>query len=499
MIRVASYCRVSTDKEDQANSFETQVRYFKEYIQHRPEWVLAGIYADEGITGTSTKKRTQFNRMMNDAYERKFDILITKEVSRFSRNILDAIAYTRELKTLGVYVIFMNDGFSTADPDAELRLSIMGAIAQEESRKTSTRVTWGQTRQMEKGVVFGRSLLGYDVKGGRMTVNPEGAELVCLIFHKYAVEKMGTTSLCRWLEEHGYKTSSGNPHWSNSHLVKILKNEKYVGDLVQKKTYTPDYLSHEKKTNPGEKIVIPNHHEPIVDRELWELAQKELSKNSRKRTAAGVQSKKHLFSGLIRCGECGKCFVSHSKRGADGSIYRRWVCSGRDCHVGRILRDDDALNMVKTALAALDLDVEGVIDQVVKVAALAVKSEENSTLDSTQRLQRELERYTKKKAIALERYLDGTLSQEEMELMRHWYDQETKKLRQRIDSVEKRQATQLDTQQLPITMDCRLRTLLCGEDISQLLHRTVLESIHVYKDRHLELRFCGLKQVFRFE
>ena len=148
MISVASYCRVSTDKDDQANSFAAQQRYFKDYIDRQPDWELYEVYADEGITGTSTKKRTNFNRMIHDAHMGKFKLIITKEVSRFSRNILDTISFTRELKSLGVGVLFMNDGISTLEPDAELRLSIMGSIAQEESRKTSTLVKWGQTRQM---------------------------------------------------------------------------------------------------------------------------------------------------------------------------------------------------------------------------------------------------------------------------------------------------------------------------------------------------------------
>ena len=144
MIKVASYCRVSTDRDDQANSFESQQRYFREYIDRQPDWELYQVYADEGITGTSTKKRTAFNQMIADARLGKFQLILTKEVSRFSRNILDTITYTRELKMLGVGVLFMNDGISTLEPDAELRLSIMGSIAQEESRKTSTRVKDGR-------------------------------------------------------------------------------------------------------------------------------------------------------------------------------------------------------------------------------------------------------------------------------------------------------------------------------------------------------------------
>lgn len=189
MIKIASYCRVSTNKDDQANSFESQQRYFKEYIDRQPDWELYLTYADEGITGTSTKKRVQFSHMINDAYMGKFNLIITKEVSRFSRNILDTISFTRELKALGIGVLFMNDGINTMEPDAELRLSIMSSIAQEESRKTSSRVKWGQTRQMEQGVVFGHSMLGYDVKNGKMTANPEGAKIVKLIFQKYGIEK----------------------------------------------------------------------------------------------------------------------------------------------------------------------------------------------------------------------------------------------------------------------------------------------------------------------
>ena len=176
MISVAAYCRVSTDKDDQANSFTTQQCFFREYIENHKDWKLYEIYADEGITGTSTKQRVQFNRMISDAYNQRFQLLLTKEVSRFSRNILDTIMYTRDLKDLGIAVRFLSDGINTMDPDSELRLSIMASIAQEESRKTSNRVVWGQTRQMEKGVVFGHSLLGYDVQDGKIHINPRGAE-----------------------------------------------------------------------------------------------------------------------------------------------------------------------------------------------------------------------------------------------------------------------------------------------------------------------------------
>ena len=223
-MKVAAYCRVSTDKEDQINSFESQRKYFREYIERRPNWELYQIYADEGITGTTTKKRAAFNHMIADAQLHRFDLILTKEVSRFSRNILDTISYTRKLRRLGIGVVFMNDGINTLDPDSELRLSIMGSIAQEESRKTSSRVKWGQTRRMEQGVVFGRSMLGYDVRDGKMTINPQGASVVRLIFQKYVYEHKGTTVIARELRESGYKTLTGSPNWRNTIILKILKN-----------------------------------------------------------------------------------------------------------------------------------------------------------------------------------------------------------------------------------------------------------------------------------
>lgn len=278
MTDVAAYCRVSTDSDDQINSFESQKSFFCGYINKNPDWRLTEIYADRGTTGTSTKKRTAFNKMIADAKSGRFSLIVTKEVSRFARNTVDTLQYTRELKRIGVGVYFMNDNINTLDSDAELRLAIMASIAQEESRKTSERVKWGQKRRMEQGVVFGRNMLGYDVRDGRMYINDEGAEVVRRIFDKFANEGKSTYKIARELSEEGYKTITGNEIWSNTVVLKILRNEKYCGDLIQKKTFTPDYLTHEKKYNHGEEelVILRNHHTPIVSRELWNRAQDRL-------------------------------------------------------------------------------------------------------------------------------------------------------------------------------------------------------------------------------
>ncbi len=515
MIKVASYCRVSTDKEDQANSFEAQQRYFKEYIDRQPDWELYEVYADEGITGTSTKKRTQFNRMINDARMGKFKLIITKEVSRFSRNILDTISYTRELKYLGVGVLFMNDGISTLEPDAELRLSIMGSIAQEESRKTSSRVKWGQTRQMERGVVFGTSMLGYDVNDGRLTVNPEGAEVVKLIFHKYGVEKKGTTVIARELREAGYKTYNGNTNWSNSHIVKILKNEKYVGDLVQKKTFTPDYLTHDKKYNHGEEemVCLTDHHEPIISRELWNTVQAELQKRNRNGELGAGHSNRYVFSGKIKCGECGASFVSRKKYRQDGSFYKRWGCftatnegakrfdtQGNEigCDIGRLIRDDTAMDILKGSVQSLQMDTDWVIRNVTALAMEAIQLGETGSTDTEEKLRYEIEKITKKKADVLDAFFSKTITKAEMHLMNEKYDGQLADLQDRLQAVMQKENLRYDTEQLAEDIRREVTAIVRGETDSEVFYKNILNHMTVFKDNRVEVRLNLLPQKWVF-
>ena len=499
MIRVAGYCRVSTDKSDQANSFESQQRYFREYITSHPDWELYEIYADEGITGTSTKKRTQFNRMMRDARECRFRLILTKEVSRFSRNILDTIGCTRELKAMGVGVVFLNDGISTLDPDSELRLSIMGSIAQEESRRTSSRVVWGQTRQMEKGVVFGRSLLGYDVKGGVLSVNPDGADTVRLIFHKYAVEQAGTAAIARFLTEQGYRTYTGSTVWKPGSILKILRNEKYAGDLVQKKSYTPDYLTHEKKANRGEVplVIIPNHHEPIISRELWDMAQERLHTNNKHRPGTS-HSNRYVFSGKIRCGECGAAFVGRIKYRKDGTKIRRWSCASATaggrlaCNVGKLIRDDDAMEMLKTAIRNLPMDADAIIRNVTRLALDAIQADGT---DDSQQLRLKLHRICQKRELAMDSFFSGEITKEDMQAMLRVYDRQTAELHRTLEETELRRQ---NAGTLCDTLLREVAEILAGETESDAFCKALLDSLTVFQDRHMELRLKHLSQVFHF-
>lgn len=384
MIYVAAYCRVSTEREDQANSFESQQRYFREYISRTDGWQLYKIYADEGLSGTSTKKRKAFNHMIEDAREGKFQMILTKEISRFARNTLDSIYYTRELKRYGVGVFFLNDNINTLDPDAELRLTILSSIAQEESRRTSERVKWGQKRRMEQGVVFGSSMLGYDVKNGQIYRNEEGAKVVCRIYDKFLLEGKGTYVIANELREEGILPLRAKK-WSSSVILRILRNEKYCGDLLQKKTYTPDYLTHEKRYNYGEEeyVLITNHHTPIVTREVFNQVQVILDSRARKIASKERESNRYAFSGKIVCGSCGKYYIARSRIRKDESLYLVWRCyhggEGVDSNKGDVhnkdkkvinkvcvsscIKNEELVEMIKKIAIQLPINKEEFINQ----------------------------------------------------------------------------------------------------------------------------------------
>ena len=325
--RVAVYCRVSTDHNDQINSLKSQMIYFKEYIQKNTDWDLVEVFADEGLSGTSTKKRKEFLRMISMAKDKKIDLIITKEVSRFARNTVDTLTFTRELKALGIGVLFINDNINTLDNDGELRLTIMSSIAQEESRKTSERVKWGQKRRMEQGVVFGNGLYGYTLNNGKLNINEKEAEIVRMIFSAFVFEKKGGYTIARELNMSGVKPKYAD-EWSSNAILKMIRNEKYCGDLLQKKTCTPDFLSHKRINNNEfeEKLLIKNHHEPIVSREVFEMAQAELNKRSVKKADSSRHSVRYWCSGKVFCGECGCRYVSSSSKSKKGYVYKGWRC-----------------------------------------------------------------------------------------------------------------------------------------------------------------------------
>ena len=329
--------------------------------------------------------------MIACAKDGDFDWIVTKEISRFARNTLDSIFYTRELKKHGVGVIFLNDNINTLDGDAELRLAIMSSIAQEESRKTSERVKWGQKRRMEQGVVFGRSMLGYDVRDGKMYINEEGAEVVRRIFHKFVNEGKGTHVIARELREEGMKPMRVN-EWQSTVILRIIRNEKYCGDLVQKKTYTPDFLSHEKKVNHGQEefVIIKDHHEPFISRELFDQANRMLDERSLSQEGKSKYSSRHPFSGKIKCGCCGSGYAARYKTRKNGSCYKAWRCFEAARHGsphvdqagnpvgcrGLSIRNEDAVHIMYLVTRSLQYNKKKMTDNLLAVIKSVIFSDE---------------------------------------------------------------------------------------------------------------------------
>ena len=245
MLRVAAYCRVSTSQEDQRNSLENQRRYFSEYIRRQPDWELVEVYADEGLSGTSSD-RPAFRRMLAAAAEEKIDLILTKEVSRFARNTVDTLAYTRLLRRQGVGIVFIGDHIDTRQNDGEFRLTIMASVAQEESRKISERVKWGQQRSMERGVVFGcDNIYGFSLRGGELTVKPEQAAVVREVYRRFLMDGKGTYIIARELTAEGIPPPGGKGKaWSSTMVLRLLRGEKYCGDLLQRKSCTPVFFGH---------------------------------------------------------------------------------------------------------------------------------------------------------------------------------------------------------------------------------------------------------------
>ncbi|MGN0106580.1 MAG: recombinase family protein [Hominilimicola sp.] len=450
MLRVAAYARVSTDKDDQINSLTNQRSYFESCIKSHEDWEFAEVYFDEGVTGTQTKKRAGFNRMIDECKAGNIDLILTKEVSRFARNTVDTLSYTRMLKEYGVGVLFINDNIDTRENDGEFRLSIMASVAQEESRKTSERVKWGQRRAMENGVVFGNnSIFGFNVKNGILTVNDAEAEVVRLIFHKYINEGKGTHVIARELYESEIKPPrASQKFWSSAMISRILRNEKYVGDLLQKKYITIDYLTHKKVQNNGEKIFIPNHHEAIIDRNTWDRTQEELERRSMDAAAKKKYSNRYWCSGKIICGACGARFVIRRSRKKSGE-YITWACHSRAEHgnsktdsngnmIGcnmRMINNKSLLDCMRFVTAQTCGDFDSVAEEI--IAEINEMSDEcdEPLIDLTKHRIRETEN---KKLRMLDSYFAGQINENEMKKLRDVYDEELERLNVKLEQREDR-------------------------------------------------------------
>lgn len=335
-LKVAAYCRVSTESDEQAISYEAQISHYTNYINSNPEWELAGIFADDGISGTNTKKREEFNRMIECCMEGEIDMVITKSISRFARNTLDCLQYIRQLKDKNIPIFFEKENINTMDAKGEVMITIMASLAQQESQSLSQNVKLGFQYRYQKGEIQinCKRFLGYTKdENKKLIIEPKEAEVVKRIYREY-LEGASLLKIARGLESEGIVNGAGNKKWHTSNINQILRNEKYIGDALLQKTYTVNFLTKERVKNDGKvpQYYVENSHEAIIPREIYMQVQEELvrrrsvhtSPNGRQRS----YSANHCFSQMIFCGECKEIFrrVHWNNRGKKSVV---WRCSSR--------------------------------------------------------------------------------------------------------------------------------------------------------------------------
>ncbi|MCD7782563.1 MAG: recombinase family protein [Firmicutes bacterium] len=334
-LRVTYYARVSSESDEQLNSLGNQITYYEDLIKHNSAWTYVSGYIDEGLSGISTKKRENFNRMIDDAAEDKFDLIITKEISRFARNTLDSIQFTRQLLSDGVGVFFQNDNINTFDDDSELRLSIMSSIAQDELRKLSSRVKFGHQQAIKSSVVLGNSrIFGYRKDDGRLVIDEKEAVMVRELFELYATDEYSMKQIETIFWEKGYRNHNGNKI-AHTTMSNMISNPKYKGYYVGNKVKVIDMFTKKQKFLPPEEWVMFKDESgqivpAIVSEELWEEANAVLRRRSEDvKNRQGICNHANLLTGKLYCTECGEPYYRRESKDKAGNVNSKWVCSGK--------------------------------------------------------------------------------------------------------------------------------------------------------------------------
>lgn len=336
-VKVAAYCRVSTDQEEQLNSFENQKEYYTRYIKSKPMYEMVGIYADEGISGTSVKKRKGFQKMIADCENGMIDLIIVKSISRFARNTQDCLKYSRKLKNLGIGIIFEKENINTLEASGELLFTILSSLAQDESRNISENCKWGIRSKFQEGKphINTYKFMGYDKnEDGRLIINEEQAKIVKRIFKEF-LEGYNPADIARRLNEEGVPGVSGEPKWMKPTIIGMLKQEKYMGDSLLQKWVTTDFLNHTLKKNTGQvaQYYVENSHPAIIDKDTWDAVQEELERRNvycqnYHLSMYAYRADKNPLNGKIICGHCGYTFARKSWANR-GIAY--WTCKSDSC------------------------------------------------------------------------------------------------------------------------------------------------------------------------
>ena len=446
-LRVAAYCRVSTDDEEQIKSYNSMVKYYTELIKNNNQWIFAGVYADKAITGTKVDKREDFQRLIQDCMDGMIDMVIAKSLPRFARNTLDTLKYVRMLKEKGIAVYFEVEKINTMK-DGEFLMTILSSVAQQEVENTSAYVKKGLKMKMKRGELVGfQGCLGYDydVATKSLSINEEGAKTVRYIFDRY-VSGAGSTMIARELNEQGITTIKGNP-WTTSSVMGIINNEKYKGDILLGKTFTVDPISKRRLENLGEedRFYIRDHHQPIVSEETFARAQeiRERRNGGRKSPTPGKRekySRQYAFSCMLECGFCGSSLSR--RRWHSNSKYKKtiWQCvtstkSGkRYCPDSKGIPEQVIEEAFVESYKMLCSDNKDILEEFISRVEKTLS--EDTARDKLMKYQKSADNLQSKRKTLLEKYLEGVVSQDIYEETDVGYERKLSNIRANIEMLE---------------------------------------------------------------
>ena len=508
-LRVTFYARVSTDMDAQLNSLDNQVQYYTELIQSKPNWTFVPGYIDEGISGGTTKKRDDFNRMIADAKAGRFDFIITKEISRFSRSTLDSIKYTQELLDYNVGVLFQNDNINTLDSDSEFRLVVMAGVAQDEIRKLSERIKFGFRQSIKNGRVLGNDkLYGYDKKNCVMTINEEEAEIVRRVFDLYANHGLGTRKISQKLTEMGYTSREGNA-FNTLTIRHILENPKYKGWYCGNKTQSLDYRTKKKAfLDESEWVMYPDPTIPaIVSEELWDRANalyKERSRQMKEHSSGASYHNRYPYSGKIYCEEHGTTFHRQTLESSKGT-KEVWQCKvyrtkGRAACSAPQVRSAELDQVMAQIFTEMMKDKNAIIDALLTVLRSVPQEVDYSRAKG--RVEEEIAAVNAKKDRLLELSMADALTVAEFKQRNDAFNQQLRELEAQLMTIQTEQQRQedsaMDMEKIRQVLD---RELSFQDGINSHLVAAILEKIVVKKEStkqeiHLDI---FLKLGVRFE
>lgn len=502
-MKIAAYCRVSTEKEAQIDSLEKQIEFFNEFTK-KNGYELYKLYADEGISGKQIKHRKQFQQMMQDAKEKKFDKVVVKDVSRFARNTVDLLQSVRELKSYNVQVDFLNNG-EVMEGGSEFILTILGAMAQQESANMSKRVKFGKDITAQKGRVP-NLVFGYDkIPNERYTlkINEEEAKIVKEIFENYVYKGIGTTKIAWDLNDRGIRTKKTKSKWVQTSIVRMLKNPIYTGRVTNKKSEVTDFITGTRKDLPEEEwIVVERPEIRIISDELFNRAQEILAQRSNEFKLNNKREKtEYVFSTLIYCKHCGYSFRRIKRKyKEDGPEYVRWVCSGRNsmgvnhCPNTTVIDEEELLNAIKTYLKSIIKNKKNFMKAVEKEFEKITKLRESNER-SEESLLKEIEKVTTKKQKYMEMFQNEVINIQELKKYTNPLNEDIARLERELRLITS-EIKEKDVLEKELTKTIKtVDDILNNQTITNAMLKTIIDVIEVDSDSNVEVRLKLLNEV----